>query len=305
MDRYYTFLYVRRGNAGVKSIRIRRSLVIGAASLLLALIITSISMITRFSGLALETHRLADMQDENSELKKRLSTFRTEVEELKGRMEINLELQNKAMLMANLDPISEDVWQVGIGGPEPLIVERELRETDVIFSKIEKDLDRILRQSKLQKDSYTELLAILEKEIEIRECTPSIKPLRGGFISSRFGRRMDPYTGRISFHKGVDFFARAGTPVISTADGTVTMAREDGGMGLMVEISHGNGFETRYAHLSGILVKRGQDVRRGETIGLVGNTGRSTGPHLHYEVAFRNSLRNPLEYIIPEDVFYD
>jgi len=305
MDRYYTFLYVRRGNAGVKSIRIRRSLVIGAASLLLALIITSISMITRFSGLALETHRLADMQDENSELKKRLSVFRTEVDELKGRMEINLELQNKAMLMANLDPISEDVRQVGIGGPEPLIVERELRETDIIFSKIEKDIDRILRQSKLQKDSYTELLAILEKEIEIRECTPSIKPLKGGFISSRFGRRMDPYTGRISFHKGVDFFARAGTPVIATADGTVTMAREDGGMGLMVEISHGNGFETRYGHLSGILVKRGQDVKRGETIGLVGNTGRSTGPHLHYEVTFRNSLRNPLEYIIPEDVFYD
>ena len=305
MDRYYTFLYVRRGNAGVKSIRIRRSLVIGSASLLLALIITSISMITRFSGLAMETHRLSDMRDENNELKKRLSEFRTEVDELKGRMEINLDLQNKAMLMANLDPISDDVWQVGIGGPEPVIVEREIRETDIIFSRIEKDLDRILRQSKLQKDSYTELLTILEKEIEIRECTPSIKPLKGGFISSRFGRRMDPYTGRISFHKGVDFFARTGTPVVATADGTVTMAKNEGGLGLMVEINHGNGFKTRYGHLSGILVKRGQDVKRGETIGLVGNSGRSTGPHLHYEVNFRNSLRNPLEYIIPEDVFYN
>ncbi len=305
MDKYYTFLYVRRGNAGVKSIRIRKSLAIGIFSLLLAIIITSISMITRFSGLAMDSKRLADLQDENEKLSVKLRDFRGEVDELKKGMEINLALQNRARLLANLDPISEDVWQAGIGGPEPAVVEKELRATDLIFSRIKKDLDRILRQTKLQKDSYGELLEILQKETEIRDCTPSIKPLKGGFLSSRFGRRMDPYTGRIAFHGGVDFFARTGTPVISTADGTVTMAKNEGGMGLMVEINHGNGFKTRYGHLSSILVKRGQSIKRGETIGLVGNTGRSTGPHLHYEVQFRNDLRNPLDYIIPDDVYYD
>jgi len=305
MDRYYTFLYVRRGNAGVKSIRIRKSIAIGALSLLLAVVITSISMITRFSGLARDSKRLTDLQSENERLSVRLKDFRTEVDELKNGMEVNLALQNRARLMANLDPISADVWQVGIGGPEPAVIDRELKETDIIFSQIEKDINRILRQSKLQKDSYSELLEILQKESEIRDCTPSIKPLKGGFLSSRFGRRMDPYTGRIAFHGGVDFFARTGTPVIATADGTVTMAKNDGGIGLAVEINHGNGFKTRYGHLSSILVKRGQSVKRGETIGLVGNTGRSTGPHLHYEVQFRKDLRNPLDYIIPEDVYYD
>ena len=92
---------------------------------------------------------------------------------------------------------------------------------------------------------------------------------------------------------------------MSSADGVITMAKKNGSMGLTIEVNHGNGFKTRYAHLSKLYVRRGQRIKRGETLGAVGNTGRSTGPHLHYEVIFRKQHRDPLNYIIPEGVYFD
>jgi murein DD-endopeptidase MepM/ murein hydrolase activator NlpD len=219
-------------------------------------------------------------------------------------MAVNFEQQNRARLLASLEPISPDVWEVGVGGPGP--VERgDIWSGGLSVENLEEELEKLVRQSQLQIDSYSEIVDILAEKKEIRDSTPSIRPLKGGYLSSRFGRRMDPFTGRISYHRGIDFHARTGTPVVSTADGMVTMAKKKGNFGLAIEVNHGNGFKTRYAHLSKMLVKRGQRVRRGDIIGLVGNTGLSTGSHLHYEVIFRKAHRNPLQYIIPEDVYYD
>ncbi len=305
MDRYFTFLYVRRGNAGVKSIKVRRTVAISGIILLLALFSVSVTLTIRYSGIKADSETITALRSENDDLVRKLGEFESRVDGLKKQMNINFELQNRARLMANLDPISEDVWQVGVGGPDPGVMNVEIKVTDEIFSRFENDISRILRQSRLQKESYSEIIEILEKEADIRDCTPSIRPLNGGFLSSRFGRRMDPFSGRIAFHRGVDYFARSGTPVMSSANGVITMAKKNGSMGLTIEVNHGNGFKTKYAHLSKILVKRGQRIKRGEIIGLVGNSGRSTGPHLHYEVTFRKTHRDPLQYIIPEGVYYD
>ena len=305
MDNFFTFLYVRSGNAGVRSIRIHRTLAISVVVVFLALVVAVVSMISKYSGLMMDSHRLMKLQLENEELAARIRSFQTEIEELKGRMAANFELQNRARLIASLEPISQDVWQVGVGGPEPGLVKSYFTKSDQILSSLEDDLDRMVRQSELQLKSYEDVIAILEKEKKVRNSTPSIRPLRGGFLSSRFGRRMDPFTGRIGRHLGIDYCARTGTPVMSTADGIVTMSKKKGSFGLVVEINHGNGFKTRYAHLSKMLARRGQRVKRGEIIGLVGNSGRSTGSHLHYEVKFRKVHRNPLLYIIPEGAYYD
>jgi murein DD-endopeptidase MepM/ murein hydrolase activator NlpD len=305
MDRYITFLYVRRGNAGVKSIRIHRTIAVAAAICLFAFTAATVTLGLRYSGMAIDAARLGELECENAELEGRIAAFEEELGSLRGLMENNYELQNRARMLASLDPLPEDVWKVGIGGPEPELIEREMSVSDRIFSGMEEDLDELVRQSRLQRQSYEEICSILEKEAEIRDCTPSVRPLKGGFLSSRFGRRMDPFTGRISVHRGVDYHARIGTPVQSTADGVVTMARKHGSLGLVVEINHGNGFATRYGHLARINVTRGQRIKRGEIIGTVGNTGRSTGPHLHYEVLFRKVHRDPLQYIIPEDVHFD
>ena len=296
MDRYFTFMYVRKGNAGVRTIRIRRVTALAAGLCLIALLAATVFTGVRYAGISIDSDRIAGLERENEQLRGRLVAFEAELDGLKGRMDSNFELQNRARLMASLDPLSEDVWQVGVGGPEPELLKRELGAADHVFAGLENDLER---------QSYDEIIDILEKEEKIRDCTPSIRPLRGGFLSSRFGRRMDPFTGRITRHRGVDYFARTGTPVTATADGVITMAKKNGSMGLTIEVNHGNGFKTRYAHLAKMHVRRGQRIRRGETLGAVGNTGRSTGPHLHYEVIFRKQHRDPLHYIIPEGVYFD
>lgn len=305
MNRYFTFMYVREDNAGVRTIRIRRVAVLAAGLCIIALLAASVVTGVRYAGISVDSDRMAGLERENEQLRMRLSSFEAELDGLKGRMDSNFELQNRARLMASLDPLSEDVWQVGVGGPEPQLLERELSVADHVFAGLENDLDMLVRQTELQKQSYDEIIGILEEEASMRDCTPSIRPLKGGFLSSRFGRRMDPFTGRITRHKGVDYFARTGSPVMASADGVITMAKKNGSMGLTVEVNHGNGFKTRYAHLAKMHVRRGKRIKRGEILGLVGNTGRSTGPHLHYEVIFRKQHRDPLNYIIPEGVFFD
>ncbi len=305
MDRYLTFLYIRRGNAGVKSFRVHRGLAVSLSVVFAAMLITSVTLAVRYSGFMLDSRKLTELQRENDELTGNIRSFGAKIEELERRMEANLELQNQARVLAHLDPVPDDVMEVGIGGPGP---EREMsRETgyEALLVSLEKDLDMLVRQSDLEVESYHEVIDILESEKKVRDSTPSIRPLKGGYLSSRFGRRMDPFTGRIARHLGVDYRARTGTAVMSTADGMVTMAKKKGSLGLVIEVNHGSGFRTRYAHLSRILVSRGQRVKRSEIIGLVGNTGRSTGSHLHYEVIFRKTHRNPLNYVIPEGVYFD
>ncbi len=119
-----------------------------------------------------------------------------------------------------------------------------------------------------------------------------------GWTSSRFGYRASPFTGKREFHKGIDISARMGSPVVATADGMVAFSGLDRGYGRTIVLKHGYGLKTRYAHLKRILVKKGQFVKRGEIIGLVGNSGRSTGSHLHYEVHLNGVPVNPMKYII-------
>lgn len=123
------------------------------------------------------------------------------------------------------------------------------------------------------------------------------RPVRSGWMSSRYGQRTDPFSGRQSWHAGVDFAAKAGSDVIAAAGGVVTFAGRRGGYGLMVEINHGNGYKTRYAHHQEITVNVGDIVRRGDTIALVGSSGRSTGPHVHYEVYKNGRTVDPAAYI--------
>lgn len=140
----------------------------------------------------------------------------------------------------------------------------------------------------------------LARYTSIREtavAVPLANPLPGQSISSKFGIRKDPIVGRRAMHSGLDFSARRGVPIASAADGVVIKAGRNGGYGKMVEIRHTDGLVTRYAHMSRISVKKGQAIRRGDTVGSVGSTGRSTGPHLHYEVRRHGEALDPLRFI--------
>jgi len=144
-----------------------------------------------------------------------------------------------------------------------------------------------------------ELQAFYRDQSLLLASTPSIWPVRG-YLSAGFGNCLDPFTGQRDFHSGIDISTPTGTRIFAPADGVVLSAESSGGYGNSLVIDHAYGVVTRYGHLEGFAVKPGQTVRRGELIGYVGNTGRSTGPHLHYEVWVRDQAQNPIHYILDE-----
>ena len=136
----------------------------------------------------------------------------------------------------------------------------------------------------------------VERREALAAATPSIWPVPG-WLSSRYGNRMDPFTGTPDFHTGLDISADSGQPVRATADGTVTTARASGNYGNLVTLDHGFGIGTRYGHLLRFAVAEGQRIRRGDIVGYVGSTGRSTSPHVHYEITFNGRPANPLRLL--------
>jgi len=146
------------------------------------------------------------------------------------------------------------------------------------------------------------LLGVLEAQLfetaVKKKLLPTIMPVEAPYNASGFGRRIDPFTGQWAMHEGVDFLADLGTPVIAAAGGVVQYAGLHPQYGIMVDIDHGNDLVTRYAHLSKLFVKEGDVVPRATRIALSGNTGRSTGPHLHFEVRFRGAAQNPQKFLV-------
>ncbi len=137
---------------------------------------------------------------------------------------------------------------------------------------------------------------ILSRELA-RQVVPGGRPVESGYISSFFGSRTDPFHGKTAFHAGLDFAGAPGTRVLAVADGVVSFAGKDGSYGKLIEVTHGNGYVTRYAHNSTLLVEAGQTVRKGDAIALMGSTGRSTGTHLHFEVLRGGRPVNPLGFV--------
>lgn len=178
----------------------------------------------------------------------------------------------------------------------------ELSDEDLVRS-VGSKLDRLDQMLYVQIKSFDHLAALTDSQKSRLSHTPAIQPVPEKFMrtmASGYGTRLDPIYGTVKFHEGLDFSAPPGTPVYATADGTVKEASWQSAYGNMIDIDHGFHYLTRYAHLSKILVGKGQNVKRGDLIGLVGNTGKSTGPHLHYEVRYRGAPQNPVNYY-----FYD
>ena len=146
-------------------------------------------------------------------------------------------------------------------------------------------------------DSLSSLEAKILQQSVLKDMLPNSSPVDAGYNSSSYGWRIDPFNGNKAFHEGLDFTANSGTPIRSAADGIVSVSEHTHDYGNIVKIDHGSGLETRYAHASKLLVKVGERVVKGQTVALVGSTGRSTGPHLHYEIRLNGNSLNPRQYL--------
>ncbi len=197
------------------------------------------------------------------------------------------------------EPIPSEIRKAGFGGVDRYEHLEGLANSQIVINTA-KRLDEITSQLVVQSKSYDQVFKMAKDKEKLIASIPAIQPvdfhdLRR--IGSLFGYRTDPFYKVIKFHEGIDFTAAVGTPIYATGDGVIALAEyNSGGYGNEIIINHGFSYETRYAHLSKIKVKNGQRVKRGEIIGLMGNTGKSTAPHLHYEVLKAGVPMNPIYF---------
>lgn len=165
------------------------------------------------------------------------------------------------------------------------------------FAELDRAVETLDRQLAFQQGAFDGVGSLIRDQVRQRAQTPAGRPVDNAWISSGYGRRSDPFHGRPTYHRGVDFAGQPGSAVLSVADGVVTLARRNAGFGKLIEIDHGNGYLTRYAHLEAFHVRAGERVRAGQVIGALGSTGRATGPHVHFEVLKHGSHVNPMDFI--------
>ncbi len=232
------------------------------------------------------------LRQENEEMRSQLGSLNEKLNLVQARLEEIHEKDNVLYRsILNEKEIPEDTWKGGVGGSEKFteMTVEELNETS-------RRVEELTYKLELQSKSLDKLMTSSEKMKERMKRIPSIRPVAGGIVSG-FGNRIHPINKVRHVHTGIDFMAKSGTPVVATADGEVVISGIKGnGYGIHVDINHGYGYVTKYAHLSKVSVSVGQKIKRGDVIGYTGNTGLSKGPHLHYEIEKNGQKINPIDF---------
>ncbi len=245
----------------------------------------------------------SDLEDRDAEIafqKKQIASFAQEINALKTRIVALNDFEKKIRIIANLEVKNEDDNLFGVGGspPEDIDATDQLKKDQAsLLREMHEQVNQLDLASTQQAEGFDALFDSLEDQKNLLACTPSIRPTNG-WISSSFGNRRSPFTSRREFHSGLDIANRSGTPIVATANGIIRFVGKKGLLGNLVVIDHGHGMISRYGHLAEGLVKKGEKVKRGDVIAKMGNTGRSTGPHLHYEIRLNGVPINPSNYII-------
>lgn len=270
--KHHTIILVPHTRARFRKWRISNRQLIGIGGTLTILLLVSTLSIWTFLTHKVEQHQLTALEEENQQLRKVNQEFESNIRLLRGRLSEFEERTRQLAIVAGLDSTASES-EVGVGGG---------------------DLDT-------RAERLSEELSTIESKLDTRRrrisATPAISPVRG-ILTSGYGWRDDPVTGARSLHRAIDLSAAPGQPVVATADAIVLVAERSGRLGKAVTLAHGFGITSRYGHLARFNVEPGQRVQRGDVIGFVGNSGRTTGFHLHYEVRVDGQPVNPMVYIL-------
>ncbi|MFQ5636465.1 MAG: M23 family metallopeptidase [bacterium] len=275
------------------------TLVVSVFFLLLFLVSTTVALFTDFY----QNLEIASLSKLNNLLKTQLGEMGTKIQNIDSQIKDLESKDDDLRIVANLPKIDPDTRDVGVGGFQP--VSYSPSASDDLSNQIldyQQILDKMERRFELTKASRDEIRLKLYENNKVVKHTPSIRPLLDGTIRDKFGLRLHPITEQLKRHTGVDISAERGTEVFSTAAGivekVVTKYKLNQSYGKYILIDHGYGSKTLYGHLSKIMVRKGERVDRWKAIGLVGDTGRATGPHLHYEVIKDGKYVDPMKYIL-------
>ncbi len=223
--------------------------------------------------------------------KGQISSLAGKIVDFEKRLEYFHQVDKKIRSMSSMETGKLKSQLRGVGG-----IQQEQVTENVSIESLHRNIDRLMKDADHQEQSFNEILDYLKKRESILAALPSLWPVKG-WVTSNFGYRASPYGGQSEFHKGIDIAARTGNPVIAPADGIVADCVNRPDMGNYVTIDHKNGVSTGYAHLLRYTVWKGKSVKKGEVIGFVGNSGRSTGSHLHYSVMLNGVPVNPRKYL--------
>ncbi len=286
--RKYTILIIPEGSHQVRRLNLRRG-VVRAVLAGVACLVIALSLLTfEYFRTNLDRSEFHRLRSQNRAQQQQLQRLSANLENLQKEMVVLAQNDAKVRVMAQLTKPRSDTL-AGIGGPgEDDGADR--------FSEVQKQIDQVRQAIDLRRESQEEVQGFLNDQRSLLAAKPNGWPTRG-WVTSGFGVRESPFSGKYKMHEGIDIAARTGTPVLAAADGIVSQSETVEGYGKLIVIDHGYGFKSYYGHNSKLFVKVGQRVKRGDRISAVGNTGSSTGSHLHYEVRRNGIPVNPRKFL--------
>ena len=287
-------------NERVRTLSISKSTLKTVFLSLAGVLVLSLYLAYEYNDVKDKVWELQSVREELMQQKAQVQNFALNILDYKRQMFLLRDLDTRLRRVVSLGPRDKAQQVLGIGGPDELGLQNlatlgEKKQAEAL-KEMHQELSQLKNAASRQETSLQMLIEYFEDRRSLFASTPSLWPVRG-WVTSPFGNRTSPFSGIQKFHEGIDIAAQTGTPVMAPADGVVIHAGFSTGYGNMVEISHGYGVKTVYGHNSRLNVKAGQQVKRGDIISYIGDTGSSTGPHLHYEVRLNGLPVNPVKYM--------
>jgi len=304
-DKHVKLIYFSLGGSEVKQISLGWKRIVGLVTLSFAVLLFLVSLVFGIFTDLFHNWQVAHLSKANAQMQDLLEKMGSKVQSIEGQVKVIEKQDDDLRVFVDMPQINSDVRKLGVGGHAQAAygtfssVSENAREQ---AAQIQTTLENLSQRIELAVESRQLIMQKYRQDLKKLKQTPSVRPLLGGRVTDVFGFRLDPFIDKFKHHEGIDFSAPRGTDVYATADGVVVDAtsryKPNNGYGKEIIIDHGYGILTRYAHLDRILVKPGDVVKRYTIIGKVGDTGRSTGPHLHYEVVTDGKNVNPDEFIL-------
>lgn len=294
--RFYTVLILPDATSPARKFHITKPIVTAVSSVVAVSVLAFAFFLYQYVNLNVRMLELKQLRQEAGDR----DFLAAKVGQLEGELSRLRDLDRKLRVVAGLDP-GDDQGRLAQGGAEVLsrsaLLDAVRKGTGRLAEWVNRDLEVLGQEITSRERSFRELKTLLEEKRSILASTPTIWPVKG-LVTAGYGYRQSPFTGQREMHEGLDVAAPHGSPILATANGVVSFSGPLAAFGNVVFINHGHGFTTFYAHNSSNRVKEGQQVRRGEVIAYVGTSGRTTGPHVHYEVQVNGTTVNPLKYIV-------
>jgi len=297
MSDHFTLMIIPNRKSGVRKISVPKASLRNILIASIVVVLVTLYVIYDYASINRDRTELARLRTQTKEQSQQLRELGMKLDQFSDRMEELRQFDKKIRVLA-YETSKDKKLPLGVGGSDKETRIKDLlnKDHDEVIAGMRKNIEKLNEDAKDREKSFNELMVFLHEQKSILVSTPSLWPVQG-WVTSEFGVRQSPFHSGVEFHKGLDISTRFGKEIIAPADGLVMNTGFDSQDGKFIKMEHGHGFSTAYLHLSRIAVKQGARIKKGEIIGYVGDTGRSTGSHLHYSVLVNNVQVNPRKYL--------